>query len=76
MATPIPCPFCGNDKPFVDNYHHKSGVRYRVMCPGCGAMVDPGYFQSAGRAVEAWNRRVFEPLINISEEVRRGRNAD
>lgn len=76
MATLKPCPFCGYNKVYLDEYRHEAGVRFRVVCPECMAMVDPGYFQSAGRAIEAWNRRTFEPLVNISEEVRRVKDAN
>lgn len=52
------CPFCGYEEPFVERYFHDAGIRYRVVCPECMATVDPGWFQSAGMAIEVWNRRI------------------
>lgn len=54
----LPCPFCGGADVVVDRYeHHEGEWRYRVVCTGCMAMVDSGFWQFKGHAVEAWNRR-------------------
>lgn len=54
----LPCPFCGGTDIVVDRYeHHEGEWRYRVVCTGCMAMVDSGFWQFKGHAVEAWNRR-------------------
>lgn len=58
MISPLKCPFCGCKEPYIDQYYHDAGIRYRVICPECMATVDTGWFQSAGRAIEAWNRRI------------------
>ena len=75
MATLKPCPFCGGGA-----YIHKrlntpyyAAVCNNTKCPGHNLYV---LYWNETEAVEAWNRRVFDPLVNISEEVRRGRNAD
>lgn len=53
-----PCPFCGSEEVYVEEYEHHPGVtRYRVLCAGCMAGVDTGTRQEPGWAVEDWNRR-------------------
>lgn len=56
-----PCPFCGSKTLYVDGYEHGCGsIRWRVLCIGCMATVDPGTCQQKYRAIEAWNRRAPE----------------
>lgn len=53
-----PCPFCGSEEVYVEEYeHHPGAVRWRVLCAGCMAGIDTGTRQSAGAAVPDWNRR-------------------
>ena len=52
-----PCPFCGNDEVVYEQYEHTVGLRWRVVCCGCMAMVDPGYTQQRHQVAEMWNRR-------------------
>ena len=52
-----PCPFCGSDKAMIDEYKTLVGERYKVVCPGCMATVDPGDAQTDKHAAKAWNRR-------------------
>ena len=52
------CPFCGSEEVYVEEYeHHPGAVRWRVLCAGCMAGIDTGTRQSAGVAVQDWNRR-------------------
>ena len=52
-----PCPFCGNSEIIYEKYAHLSGERWRVVCCGCMAMIDPGYAQNRYQVAELWNRR-------------------
>lgn len=52
-----PCPFCGSDIIFYEEYRHKAGNRWRVWCGDCLAGIDTGCAQSMGQAQEKWNRR-------------------
>lgn len=52
------CPFCGSEEVYVEEYeHHPGAMRWRVLCAGCMAGIDTGTRQSAGSAVQDWNRR-------------------
>ena len=52
------CPYCGCEEAYVESYEHHIGeIRYRVACPKCGIYLDSGYWQTADRAIEAWNDR-------------------
>lgn len=52
------CPYCGCEEAYVESYeHHVGATRYRVCCPKCGVYLDSGYWQTADRAIEAWNNR-------------------
>jgi Lar family restriction alleviation protein len=60
MDKPVelkPCPFCGGTNIYADHYNHTAGLRWRVVCLNCMAMVDPGWFQQKYMAIDAWNRR-------------------
>ena len=52
-----PCPFCGSDEIVYAEYESGAGLRWRVVCSGCMATVDPGYAQSKGQVQKLWNRR-------------------
>ena len=51
------CPFCGSDA-FYEAYEREFGLRWRVCCCKCMAMVDPGYAMTKAVAQKQWNRRV------------------
>lgn len=53
-----PCPFCGNEEVVYEQYEREVGPRWRVVCCGCMAMIDPGYAQNRHQVAEMWNRRV------------------
>lgn len=53
-----PCPFCGCREVVYEEYMHAAGVRWRVVCFGCMASVDPGYAQERHVVAQMWNRRV------------------
>lgn len=56
---------------YAEEYeHHPGAVRWRVFCAGCMAGVDTGTRQSAGDAVQDWNRRA-ERTCRISVEKRK-----
>ena len=52
------CPFCGCKEPFYEQYARRDvGTRWRVICPQCMAMMDPGYAQDRHIVQAMWNRR-------------------
>lgn len=52
------CPYCDCEEAYVESYeHHVGAIRYRVCCPKCGVYLDSGYWQTADRAIEEWNKR-------------------
>lgn len=62
------CPFCGSEEVYVEEYeHHPGAVRWRVLCAGCMAGIDTGTRQSAGAAVQDWNRRAERTCRNDSK---------
>lgn len=62
------CPFCGGTEVYVEEYeHHPGAVRWRVLCAGCMAGIDTGTRQSAGAAVQDWNRRAGRTCRNVCE---------
>lgn len=68
MATHAlkPCPFCGGDAELL--IVPGKMATWIVRCTKC--YTNNGTFVTDRDAVEVWNRRVFEPLVNISDEVR------
>lgn len=52
-----PCPFCGSRDVSYEKYQHPAGERWRVVCYGCMANIDPGYCQQPGQVQPLWNRR-------------------
>ena len=53
-----PCPFCGSKEIVTDKYKMAAGERFRVICVGCLAMIDPGWAQQACDVINMWNKRV------------------
>lgn len=51
------CPFCGCDGVVYEKYEAVAGERFRVVCLGCMAMVDPGYAQDKVTVQAMWNKR-------------------
>lgn len=63
-----PCPFCGDDKPVPS--HSENGEWHYVACWGCDATTGP--HETAGKAVDAWNRRSPPPeLVEAWNEYKR-----
>ena len=55
--TLLPCPFCGEREPRVDNRINRGTLyeRWRVVCEdGCGAEIKAS---SPEKAIAMWNRR-------------------
>lgn len=52
-----PCPFCGNDEVVYEQYAHEAGERWRVVCCGCMAMIDPGWARKPEAVRAMWNKR-------------------
>ena len=52
-----PCPFCGNTEIIYEQYERTCGPRWRVVCCGCMAMIDPGYAQNRYQVAALWNKR-------------------
>lgn len=58
-----PCPFCGSNNIYVDEYEHPCGQnRFRVVCCDCMGQVDTGTWQIKYDAIKAWNTRHVEEL--------------
>lgn len=57
-ATALPCPFCGNPDPGIDEV--EVGV-WAIVCEGCGCTGPIEHFdnarQPAERAIQLWNKR-------------------
>lgn len=51
------CPFCGCNEVVYEKYEHAAGDRFRVVCMGCMASIDPGYAQDKATVQTMWNRR-------------------
>lgn len=53
-----PCPFCGERKEIWGmKYKHAAGDRFCVICLGCLATLDRGYWQNVWQPLDAWNNR-------------------
>ena len=52
-----PCPFCGSKNIVYWQYRHAAGLRWRIACTHCLAMIDPGWVQEYGYLAELWNTR-------------------
>lgn len=55
----LPCPFCGNGEVVYEQYMHDVGERWRVVCCGCMASIDPGYARNPETVRGMWNRRTL-----------------
>ncbi len=53
-----PCPFCGGKEIIIDKYESKLGnTRFRIICSGCMATIDPGWAAQASVVKGMWNKR-------------------
>lgn len=60
-----PCPFCGNDEPYVETHDQWWSYEGLVVCNQCGGRVykytrrDDGYTEKKTRelVIATWNRR-------------------
>ena len=57
MKVLKPCPFCGGENIFVDEYEQYAGTRCRVVCLDCMATLDDATIHQKFRVNVAWNRR-------------------
>lgn len=69
LTEPLPCPFCGDADPCMDEIDN--GV-HALVCNDCGCIgpVEP-YIdakQTAERAIELWNRRNDHPTALAAPE--------
>lgn len=53
----LPCPFCGSWDVVHMQYEHTVGLRWKAVCCGCMAEIDPGYAQEQHTVTAMWNRR-------------------
>ena len=82
MAEMLPCPFCDKDVAEISNCQELEGCRHFEKCPatepyvcvvcnmhegGCGA--SSGYYDSAEKAIAAWNRRVDARQLALKTRV-------
>ena len=51
------CPFCGSSDVVYERYLHTAGYRWRVVCMGCMASIDPGCAQQRNTVQKMWNTR-------------------
>lgn len=55
------CPFCGEKEDLVYiQYEHAAGKRWKIMCCGCCAEIDPGWAQEKSVVTDIWNKRTEE----------------
>ena len=54
MENLKPCPFCGGEADYYENYYHGCNI----YCQKCGAEFE---CDSEAEAIEAWNRRAEPP---------------
>ena len=59
------CPFCGSSDVVYERYLHTAGYRWRVVCMGCMASIDPGCAQQRSTVQQLWNTRA--PFLSESE---------
>ena len=66
-----PCPFCGGADIRSDNHGkvsrdpmHRDDDVWSMCCYGCGATFPNRYRREL--LIEAWNRRVREPAVNVN----------
>lgn len=56
MTELKPCPFCGEEKPYLIN----GKTRMYVLCPNCMVSLYDDYSLTEQQMIAAWNRRVKE----------------
>ena len=59
------CPFCGSSNVVYEKYLHTAGYRWRVICMGCMASIDPGCAQQRSTVQRMWNTRA--PILSSRE---------
>lgn len=59
-----PCPFCGHEEIFYVEYMHLVGPRWKAICGGCCATIDPGYARNRDVIRAMWNRRTAK-AVNV-----------
>lgn len=74
MSTVLPCPFCGDSDPAIDEV--EIGV-HAVVCNDCGCTgpierFNEGTVQSPERAIELWNRRGHSGPDFLSQALNEG----
>ena len=58
------CPFCGSSNVVYEKYLHTAGYRWRVVCMGCLASIDPGHAQNRSTVQKMWNTRAAVKMSN------------
>lgn len=53
----LPCPFCGGNEIYYEEYKTTVGRRFCCWCASCMASIDPGYAQDRYTVRRMWNRR-------------------
>ncbi len=52
-----PCPFCGDKEVVYVEYQLDNETRWKVVCIGCMAMIDPGWCRNKSVLRTKWNMR-------------------
>lgn len=61
-----PCPFCPSTEIRAFKYPTAVGDRYGIVCMGCLAVVNSGYWQSAAQALfQGWNQRSNDETAGV-----------
>ncbi len=66
-ATPLPCPFCGDDEIWSFPTDDKLTAGYVVQCQRCGATCGPPK-PTHNAAREIWNTRTPDPKLKTREK--------
>ena len=56
-----PCPFCGSEEVVYAEYTHGEETRWKVVCCGCMASIDPGFCRNKTGLRTRWNTRNGKP---------------
>lgn len=56
-----PCPFCGSEEVVYAEYPRGDETRWKVVCCGCMASIDPGWCRSKTALHTKWNTRNGKP---------------
>jgi Lar family restriction alleviation protein len=62
-----PCPFCGSEDIEIDCAGYLDDSDHWVICQDCGAAS--GIIKEASDAIEAWNTRADDKIIEAAHEV-------